>query len=321
MPLLDETTVTICQTLPMELYRQIFGFFWSYSPWKQELQVDTNTLTTLCRVSRAFRADAEAVLYSAVDLTDPEDDEFFRTAERIKLWSRTVVGCDRIAKLVTSLAIPPLFPELNTSEEEITLRDALRYAFNAVVNLRELNAYVPSRSGIESWPYVDEGCFELCRFRLRTLKVADWSPELMAYISSHHPLNELSMAEREFKSFSWKIFPVGRGPTTVSIECTAEGLLHSDLLTSHLAVERFYWCSSENITRKSVVEEVFTHLATLSGSLKRLYIDGGNTGESSDIDPADVIGYVGKHFPDLMHLSLLSSGSVWGVPVRTLFWC
>jgi hypothetical protein len=134
--------------LPMEVWGSIFR------------HVERNDLSTLARVSRLFRQEAEYVLYHDVDLSPTTN------GARLASWCMSIIGDRRRASRVHTLRFPEYFkpPRRIFADSSAEIRQLIAQAFKAVVNLKRLFMYpTVDKSKV---PTIVLSTFDNCTFRL-----------------------------------------------------------------------------------------------------------------------------------------------------------
>ena len=130
--------------IPTELYQDIIQ------------HISTPHLAALCTVSSTLRHETERVLYRTVQLTE---------ARRIRSWSITIAGSERLAVMVHSLTLTRVH-SANVDWDTIYVQESLRIALRNVINLKYLKIIGRYEHGHS---YLHPNIFLGCPFRLRGL--------------------------------------------------------------------------------------------------------------------------------------------------------
>jgi hypothetical protein len=145
--------------IPVELYAPIFQHITS----KAEL-------SNLCMVSRAFRHEAQRILYHAVRLST--------NYESIISWCHTIVGNPGLAMQVYALSLPNTFePRTVQTVKPQELQQVVKRALSSLSRLVELEIYASSGT-----LYVDSDMFRGHPFRLQVFsETLPDSPRTLEY--------------------------------------------------------------------------------------------------------------------------------------------
>lgn len=162
----------VMHDMPLEMYRAVFQ------------HLGTQDLTTLARVSSAVQREAEAILYSYVDLCQATSG--YR--EGVITWCLAVTKVQRKAHHVNTLKFPAALKQPFAVDPELDIEETIANAFKAVVNLKHLFFLGGSHDPRHYTPPVNLSTLKGCTFRLESLAGDTFNfqgANMLALLSQH----------------------------------------------------------------------------------------------------------------------------------------